>query len=102
MWTRSHVGAGGLQQHVGFEQSAVEIDHEPTAREATATTTETGPRKARGRRFVLPPLDEDQDRSAAAIEAFLDGSLPPGAFTAILAGKYGGTGLALVEIYTLL
>jgi glucose/arabinose dehydrogenase len=28
-------------------------------------------------------------------------SLPPGAFTAILAGKNGGTGIALVEIYTL-
>jgi hypothetical protein len=26
-------------------------------------------------------------------------SLPPGAFTAILAGKDGGTGLGLVEIY---
>ncbi len=28
-------------------------------------------------------------------------SLPPGAFTAILAGKNGGTGIALVEIYAL-
>ena len=28
-------------------------------------------------------------------------SLPPGAFTAILAGKNGGTGLGLVEIYNL-
>jgi glucose/arabinose dehydrogenase len=28
-------------------------------------------------------------------------SLPPGAFTAILAGKNGGTGIALVEIYNL-
>ena len=28
-------------------------------------------------------------------------SLPPGAFTAILAGKNGGTGVGLVEIYTL-
>jgi hypothetical protein len=26
-------------------------------------------------------------------------SLPPGAFTAILAGKNGGTGIGLVEIY---
>ena len=26
-------------------------------------------------------------------------SLPPGAFTAVLAGKNGGTGIGLVEIY---
>lgn len=36
-------------------------------------------KRTRGRRFVLPPLDEDQDRSAAAIEAFLGGAPPPGA-----------------------
>jgi hypothetical protein len=35
-------------------------------------------RRTRGRRFVLPSLDEDQDRSAAAIEAFLGGEQPPG------------------------
>jgi hypothetical protein len=35
-------------------------------------------RRTRGRRFVLPPLDEDQGRSAAAIEAFLGGEPPPG------------------------
>jgi truncated hemoglobin YjbI len=34
-------------------------------------------RRTRGRRFVLPPLDEDQARSAAAIEAFLGGAPPP-------------------------
>ena len=28
-------------------------------------------------------------------------SLPPGAFTAILAGKNGGTGIGLVEVYNL-
>jgi hypothetical protein len=28
-------------------------------------------------------------------------SLPPGAFTAILAGKNGGVGIGLVEIYNL-
>jgi hypothetical protein len=38
-------------------------------------------RTPRGRRFVLPPLDEDQARSARAIEAFLDGP-PPAADTA--------------------
>jgi glucose/arabinose dehydrogenase len=35
-------------------------------------------------------------------ESGIFASLPPGAFTAILSGKNGGTGIALVEIYTLL
>jgi hypothetical protein len=34
-------------------------------------------------------------------EACLDVSLPPGLFTAILAGKNGGTGVGLLEIYNL-
>ena len=34
-------------------------------------------------------------------EACIDISLPPGAFTAILAGNNGGTGVGLVEIYQL-
>jgi hypothetical protein len=34
-------------------------------------------------------------------ESGIFASLPPGAFTAILAGKDGGTGLGLVEIYDL-
>jgi glucose/arabinose dehydrogenase len=34
-------------------------------------------------------------------EAGIFASLPPGAFTAIMAGQNGGTGLALVEIYSL-
>ena len=34
-------------------------------------------------------------------EACIDISLPPGAFTAILAGNNGGTGIGLVEIYNL-
>ncbi|HKP05111.1 MAG TPA: delta-60 repeat domain-containing protein [Chthoniobacterales bacterium] len=33
-------------------------------------------------------------------EACIDISLPPGAFTAILAGKNGGTGVGLLEIYS--
>jgi hypothetical protein len=36
-----------------------------------------------------------------AKEASILASLPPGAFTAILAGKEGGTGVGLVEIYNL-
>jgi hypothetical protein len=32
-------------------------------------------------------------------EAGIFTSLPPGAFTAILAGKDGGTGIGLVELY---
>ncbi len=32
-------------------------------------------------------------------ESGIFASLPPGAFTAILAGRNGGTGLGLVEIY---
>jgi len=36
-----------------------------------------------------------------AHESGILASLPPGAFTAILAGKNGGTGIALVEIYSL-
>ena len=32
-------------------------------------------------------------------ESGIFASLPPGAFTAILAGKNGGTGIGLVEIY---
>jgi hypothetical protein len=32
-------------------------------------------------------------------ESGIFASLPPGAFTAILAGKNGGTGVGLVEIY---
>jgi hypothetical protein len=39
-------------------------------------------RTPRGRRFVLPPLDEDQARSVRAIEAFLDGPPPPADATA--------------------
>jgi len=35
------------------------------------------------------------------LEACIDISLPPGAFTAILAGKNNGTGVGLVEIYNL-
>jgi hypothetical protein len=38
-----------------------------------------------------------QDSNESGIYA----SLPPGAFTAILAGKNGGTGIGLVEIYSL-
>jgi len=34
-------------------------------------------------------------------EACIEVSLPPGLFTAILAGKNGGTGIGLVEIYNL-
>jgi hypothetical protein len=34
-------------------------------------------------------------------ESGICASLPPGAFTAILAGKNGGTGIGLVEIYNL-
>src|SRR5438034_4915843 len=57
---------------------------------AQATPPEPGPQpeparskshRTRGRRFVLPPLDEDQDRSAAAIEAFLGGEPPIGTTT---------------------
>jgi hypothetical protein len=38
---------------------------------------------------------------ANPLEACIDISLPPGAFTAILAGKNGGTGIGLIEIYNL-
>jgi hypothetical protein len=34
-----------------------------------------------------------------SLESGMFTSLPPGAFTAILAGKDGGTGIGLVEIY---
>jgi hypothetical protein len=34
-----------------------------------------------------------------SLESGIFASLPPGAFTAILAGKNGGTGVGLVEIY---
>jgi hypothetical protein len=43
--------------------------------------------------FELAPQD--------AAESGIYVSLPPGAFTAILAGKNGGIGLGLVEIYNL-
>jgi hypothetical protein len=33
------------------------------------------------------------------VESGIFASLPPGAFTAILAGKSGGIGIGLVEIY---
>jgi hypothetical protein len=33
------------------------------------------------------------------LESGIFATLPPGAFTAILAGKNGGTGIGLVEIY---
>jgi hypothetical protein len=36
-----------------------------------APSTSAGGRRRRSRRFVLPPLEEDGDRSARAIEAFL-------------------------------
>jgi hypothetical protein len=34
-------------------------------------------------------------------ESGIFSTLPPGAFTAILSGKNGGTGVGLVEIYNL-
>ena len=37
-----------------------------------------------------------------ALESGIFAPLPPGAFTAILAGKNGGTGIGLVEIYNVL
>jgi hypothetical protein len=49
---------------------------------AVTTPSDGGARKTRGRRFVLPKLDEDQDRTSEAIEAFLDGPPPePGTTT---------------------
>jgi hypothetical protein len=49
---------------------------------SVTTSSDAGPRKTRGRRFVLPKLDEDQDRTSEAIEAFLDGPPPePGTTT---------------------
>jgi hypothetical protein len=62
----------------------VEAPQQPAAapatgeRDAESATPPSKSRKSRGRRFVLPPLDEDQARSAAAIEAFLGGTPPPG------------------------
>jgi hypothetical protein len=49
------------------------------AERSPETSAPAKSRRTRGRRFVLPPLDEDQGRSAAAIEAFLGGEPPPGA-----------------------
>jgi hypothetical protein len=34
-------------------------------------------------------------------ESAIFASLPPGSFTAILAGKNGGTGLGIIEVYNL-
>jgi hypothetical protein len=49
-----------------------------TLPEPVPVTARPGTKRAtRGRRFVLPPLDEDQARSVRAIEAFLDGPPPP-------------------------
>jgi hypothetical protein len=53
----------------------------PVERAATPEAAGRKSRRTRGRRFVLPPLDEDQDRSAAAIEAFLGGEQPAGTTT---------------------
>jgi hypothetical protein len=63
---------------------------------------------------VLVSNDNWQDDPISAFQLFSRGlalpdsnesgiyaSLPPGAFTAILAGKNGGTGIGLVEIYSL-
>ena len=65
-----------------------------------------------GRRLVSNDNWQDDPSSAAQLSAhglalqnnlesgiFI--SLPPGAFTAILAGKNGGTGIGLVEVYNL-
>jgi hypothetical protein len=41
----------------------------------------------------LPPQDD--------LESAITATLPPGAYTAIVAGKSGGTGVALVEVYNL-
>jgi hypothetical protein len=52
---------------------------EPAARSMDrnrVTTTAGGGKRRRSRRFVLPPLEEDGDRSARAIEAFLGEALP--------------------------
>ncbi len=46
--------------------------------EAVTSPRRTARHTPRGRRFVLPPLDEDHARSARAIEAFLGGSPPTG------------------------
>jgi hypothetical protein len=63
---------------------------------------------------LLVSNDNWQDNPVSAFQLFSRGlalrdpgesgiyaSLPPGAFTAILAGKNGGTGIGLVEIYNL-
>ena len=42
-----------------------------------------------------------QRAPASPVESALVANLPPGPYTAILAGKNGGTGVALVEIYRL-
>jgi hypothetical protein len=61
--------------------------------------------------IILPPLAPHPGSlpsngcasfcSPGTLEACMDDLLPPGAFTAILAGKDGGTGVGLVEIYDL-
>jgi len=61
---------------------------------------------------LLVPNDNWQDDPTSAeqltalglapqdsVESGIYISLPPGAFTAILAGKNGGTGVGLVEVY---
>jgi CSLREA domain-containing protein len=51
---------------------------------------------AQASQIIAVGLQPQVDREAAIAAA-----LPPGAYTAILAGKSGGTGVALVEIYNL-
>ena len=55
-----------------IEKAAVEMSRND------ATSTTAGGKRRRSRRFVLPPLEEDGDRSARAIESFLgDASTSP-------------------------
>ena len=46
-----------------------------------------------------PPIPPGIGAPPDPLEACIDASLPSGTYTAILAGKNGGTGVGLVEIY---
>jgi hypothetical protein len=63
--------------YAGAEAEAIESTTARMRRKGVPSTSAGGKRR-RSRRFVLPPLEEDGDRSARAIEAFLgEASISP-------------------------
>ena len=101
-------GSNQQHRHRGARDRAVAGPVRPGQR---AGRSDPGVARQQWRAFSSPMITGRTTPSSAAqltarglapqnpLESGIFASLPPGAFTAILAGKNGGTGIGLVEIY---